>query len=73
MGSIRFAFQTIWSTAHRRPFVRGKLLDVALVLGVGIVAIVGFGLGIVAEAIAQLGGDLGDALGLTRPEIGSVK
>jgi membrane protein len=66
MGSIRFAFQTIWSTAHRRPYVRGKLLDVALVLGVGIVAIVGFGLGIVAEAIAQLGGDLGDALGLTR-------
>jgi membrane protein len=66
MGSIRFAFQTIWSSAHRRPFIRGKLLDLALVLAVGTVAVVGFGVGIVAQAVAQLGGDLGDALGLTR-------
>ena len=71
MGSIRFAFETIWSTAHHRPFVRGKLLDVAFVLGVGIVAIVGFGLDR-RRSRAALGGDLGDALGLTRPGIGSV-
>ena len=67
MGSIRFAFQTIWGAARGRPFVRGKLVDVALVLGAGIVVLLGFGLGIVAQAGAQLGGDLGDSLGLTNP------
>jgi membrane protein len=65
MGSIRFAFQAIWPTAPRRPFVRAKLLDTALALAVGIVAIAAFGLSIIAESISQLGGDLGDALGLT--------
>ena len=65
MGSIRFAFQAIWTTAPRRRFVRAKLLDVALALTVGIVAIVAFGLSIIAESVAQLGGDVGDALGLT--------
>jgi membrane protein len=66
MGSIRIAFQAIWATAPRRPFIRGKLIDTALVLAVGIVAAAAFGLGIVAESVAQLGGDAGDALGLTR-------
>ena len=65
MGSIRFAFQAIWTTAPRRRFVRAKLLDVALALTVGIVAIAAFGLSIIAESVAQLGGDVGDALGLT--------
>ena len=35
-------------------------------LGAGIVVVAGFGLSVVAEAVAQLGGSLGDALGLTR-------
>lgn len=65
MGSIRFAFQAIWTTAPRRRFVRAKLLDVVLALTVGIVAIAAFGLSIIAESVAQLGGDVGDALGLT--------
>jgi membrane protein len=65
MGSIRFAFQAIWATAPRRPFVRAKLLDAALALTLGIFAIAAFGLSIIAESVAQLGGDVGDALGLT--------
>ncbi len=66
MGSIRIAFQSIWSAAPRRPYVRAKALDFALVLGAGIIVVAGFGLSVVAEAVAQLGGSLGDALGLTR-------
>ena len=65
MGSIRFAFQAIWTSAPRRPFVRAKLLDAALALTVGIFAIAAFGLSIIAESVAQLGGDVGEALGLT--------
>jgi len=65
MGSIRIGFQAIWAGAPRRPYVRGKLVDAALALAVGIIAVAAFGLGIVAESVAQLGGDAGDALGLT--------
>jgi membrane protein len=68
MGSIRLAFQAIWTAAPRRPYVRAKLVDAALALTVGIVAIAAYGLGIVAQSLAQLGGDLGDALGLTRAD-----
>ena len=65
MGSIRIAFRTIWAGAPRRPYVRGKALDLVLALATGIVVVAGFGLSIVTEALAQLGGSLGDALGLT--------
>ncbi len=65
MSSIRRAFEAIWESAPRRSFVRGKLVDLALVLGTGVFAVAAFGLGIAAEAVAQLGGSLGDALGLT--------
>jgi membrane protein len=67
IAAVRLAFQSIWLSAHRRPYIRGKVVDIALVFGAGIVAIVGFALGIVAEAVAQLGGNLGNSLGLTSP------
>jgi membrane protein len=65
MSSIRRAFEAIWESAPHRSFVRGKLVDLALVLGTGVFAVAAFGLGIAAQAVAQLGGNLGDALGLT--------
>ena len=65
MGSIRIAFQSIWAEAPRRPYVRGKALDLVLVLVTGVVVVAAFGLSIVTEALAQLGGSLGDALGVT--------
>ena len=65
MGSIRIAFEAIWSSSPRRRFVTAKLVDAALALGVGIVAVAAFALSIVSESVAQLGGDVGDALGLT--------
>ena len=65
MGSIRLAFAAIWSDAPRRAYPQAKLLDAALVLGVGVVAAATFGLAILAESVAQLGGDAGGALGLT--------
>jgi membrane protein len=65
MGSIRVAFQTIWAGTPRRPYVRGKVLDLVLVLATGIAVVAAFGLTVVTEAVAQLGGSLGDALGVT--------
>ena len=43
MGAIRIAFRVIWENDLRRTFVRSKLLDFVLVLGVGVVAVAAIG------------------------------
>ncbi|MEZ5100309.1 MAG: YihY/virulence factor BrkB family protein [Thermoleophilia bacterium] len=42
MGAIRYALNTAWGADDGRPFLRGKLVDLLLVLGVG--ALVGLSL-----------------------------
>ena len=64
MGAIRRAFQAIWEDESPRSFVRGKALDLAIVLGTGLVAIVAFGLSILVNAISELATEGGEALGL---------
>jgi membrane protein len=63
MASIRIAFRTIFED-DRRPFVRGKLLDLVLVAGTGVLAVCAFGLTIVAEVVAELGRRLSTDLGI---------
>ena len=55
MGAIRIAFRVIWENDMHRTFVRNKLLDFALVLGVGIVAIAAIGATVLSEVVAQVG------------------
>lgn len=64
MASIRRAFQTVWEDSAPRSYVRGKLIDFVIVLGTGLVAIVGFGLGIAVKAVAEVGSDVAAALGI---------
>ena len=35
MGALRFALNQAWDTEYRRPLLRGKLVDLGMVLGVG--------------------------------------
>ena len=67
MGSIRIAFRTIWAGAPppHVPTFAGKPYDLVFALATGIVVVAGFRLSIVTKALPQLGGGLGDALGLT--------
>ena len=46
-----------------RPYARGKLLDFALVLGTGVLAVTAFGLALVVEVLAQIGRDLSELVG----------
>src|SRR4051812_8219959 len=62
-ASIRVAFRVIWENDLRRTFVLSKLLDFALVLGVGLVAVAALGGTLVVEVIAQIGRDLSRAIG----------
>jgi membrane protein len=63
MGAIRVVFRVIWENDLRRTYVESKLLDFALVLGVGLLAVVSLGATLLVHVLAEIGRDLGDAIG----------
>jgi len=63
MGAIRVAFRVIWENDLRRTYVESKLLDFALVLGVGLLAVASLGATLLVHVLAEIGRDLGDAVG----------
>jgi len=63
MGAIRVAFRVIWENDLRRTYVESKLLDFALVLGVGLLAVASLGATLFVHVLAEIGRDLGDAVG----------
>ena len=82
MASIRSAFRAIWQSNARRPYLRGKLLDLGLVLAAGVVVVSAFGLSVVVQivthastrVVTELGGeeDTGSALGAAAELAGSL-
>ena len=54
MSALRFSLDTAWDMEFRRPFVRGKLVDLALVIGVGGMLLIS----ISATAVLQVGRDV---------------
>jgi membrane protein len=63
MASIRVAFRVIWENDRRRTYARSKLLDFALVLGVGLLAAASLGATLLVQVLAEIGRDIGEALG----------
>ena len=58
MSALRFSLDTAWDLEFRRPFVRGKLVDLGLVLGVGGLLLISIG----ATALLQVGRDVSTSL-----------
>jgi membrane protein len=63
MGAIRIAFRVIWENDRRRTYVQSKLLDFALVVGVGLLAIASIGATLLVQVLAEIGRDLSRAIG----------
>jgi len=63
MASLRVAFRVIWENDRRRTYVRSKLLDVMLVLGVGLLAVASLGASLLVQVLAEIGHDLRGVLG----------
>ncbi len=63
MGSIRIAFRVIWENDLRRTYVQSKLLDFALVVAVGLLAVASFGATLITQVLAEIGHDLSHKLG----------
>ncbi len=63
MAAIRVAFRVIWENDRRRTYVRSKLLDFALVLGVGMLAVASLGVTLLVQVLAEIGHDFSRAFG----------
>ena len=63
MGAIRVAFRIIWANDRRRTYVRSKLIDFMLVLGVGLLAVASLGATLLVHVLVEIGKDLGNAFG----------
>lgn len=63
MGALRHSLNVAWDHDHRRPFVRGKLIDFALVLGVGYLLSMSIAITILLRVARELSGDVASALG----------
>jgi len=69
MGAIRVAFRVIWENDRRRTYVQSKLLDFALVLGVGLLAVASLGATLLVQVLTQVGHDLSRVIGGTDTEV----
>ncbi len=63
MGAIRRALNEAWDTDYRRPFLRGKLIDLAMMLGVGALVSLSLATTIFLQVARRVSGDVSDALG----------
>ena len=63
MAALRAAMNAAWKIERGRPFVRGKLLDVALIGGLGLLFLVSLGLTAVGRIVDGLGERARPALG----------
>ena len=64
MGAIRFGLDRAFGGGRKRPFVRGKLLDIALVFSVGLLILLAVGLAISARLLSAFADDTLDRVGL---------
>ncbi len=66
MASIRLALNAAWDVDESRPFLRGKLVDIALVFGAAGLALASLALTVGLRTIGSLGG-LGNGLAIVAP------
>ena len=66
MASVRSAFRAVWGTEADRPYLRGKLLDLVLVLGAGVLVVSAFGLSLVVQVVTETSSEIAEELGRGR-------
>lgn len=74
MSAIRSAINTAWDVERRRPFVRGKLFDLGLVLLLGPLVALSLAVTFVVRLVSDLGERAGDHAGPLEPAVvGTVR
>ena len=72
MAAVRSAFRAVWGSEADRPYLRGKLLDGALVLGAGLLILSAFGLTIVVQVATETSTEIAAELGLGERATGGL-
>jgi membrane protein len=72
MAAVRSAFRAVWDSEVDRPYLRGKLLDGALVLGAGLLILSAFGLTIVVQVATETSTEIADELGFGERATGGI-
>jgi membrane protein len=72
MGATRSAFRAIWGSEARRPYLRGKLVDFALVLVAGLLVLCAFGVTIIAQIVERAAEELVRKLGSNASATGQL-
>jgi membrane protein len=67
MGALRHGLNAAWDVTDPRPPVRGKLVDLALVLGFGLVVTASLGLSLLVRLTTSFAGTAADWLGTGAP------
>jgi membrane protein len=67
MGALRFAVNTVWDVEAHRPFLRGKVIDVALVACAGLVVAASLASTLAVQVVAELGPVAGFLAGQAAP------
>ena len=63
MGAIRRALNEAWDTDFRRPFLQAKLLDLAMIMGLGVLVMLSLGATLFLQVARRASESLSDALG----------
>jgi membrane protein len=63
MASVRSAFRAVWDSEANRPYLRGKALDLVLVLGAGVLVVSAFGLSLVVQVVTEASSEIAAKLG----------
>ena len=72
MAAVRSAFRAVWDSEVDRPYLRGKLLDGALVLGAGVLILTAFGLTIVVQVATDTSTEIAGELGFGERATGGI-
>ena len=65
MGAIRFGLNRAFGSSRQRPFVRGKLIDIGLVFGVGVLIGLALALAVASRLLSAFAADTLDEVGMS--------
>jgi membrane protein len=72
MAALRMGLEAALEVEHRRPAVRAKIVDLALVAGAGALLLASVAITVVSQVVVRVAGEVGEYVGLDRGLLGEL-